>query len=232
MTTSAGDAAQPDPSTLPYGHQPSRLARISLFRIAIYCALLPLVTGILIFAAWILSGWQWLMLAGLYTIVGGIVCFFVGCIVLNVHVVRAFRRAPQSRRSTKRAGTLVGILLLSNFPIAILCAWTALSIDGAYLVTVVNTSGSPLDSFVLSGPGLSVELGPLAPGDRARHLCRLNGDGGIDFSATLRGNAAFTGTVDGYVFGGADKVVTVTGPGSVTLTDQNRSPLRKWLDLR
>jgi hypothetical protein len=67
---------------------------------------------------------------------------------------------------------------------------------------------------VVTGPGVRVELGPLAPGERTRRHIRFHGDGSLDFSARQQ-ELQFGGQLEGYVTGnwGGDKSIRVPKRG-------------------
>jgi hypothetical protein len=224
---------KPAAAPLPLGYGPAAAlaSRVTARRVALACGGVPLVTGVLVLLAWLVTGQVWLVIAGLLTIVVGCVLVAVGSIAAAIHAVRNLRAGHLPRRRVLRDAGLIVVLLLSNFPAALVCAGIARRVDLLYVVTVVNASGVTLDSFVISGPGVIADLGPVGPGARASHACRFADDGELTFAASQPGSS-FSGTIDGYVYSisGGDEVVTVAGPGAVIVTPNNRPPLLKWMD--
>jgi hypothetical protein len=228
------DAAAPAaPLPLAYGPPARPVSRVTARGVALACGGVPLVAGLPIFAAWLLTGREDLIGAGLITIGGGVLLSAIGAAALLVHVGRGLRGTHVPRRRTLRDGVLLGLLLLANYPATFLCAATALEIQFRYLVTVVNSSAAPVESFVLSGAVVPVQVGPIPAGVRVRQVCRFTGDGELTFTAT-QGSVSYTGPIDNYVSRslGRDALVTINGPGAVTVTDRKRPPWRKWIDSR
>ena len=220
------------PVTLEYGRARINWPKASPLRIAIICAATPLIAGFLIFGAWLLTGWGLWYAAGLVTIVVGLLLFGAGLSALIVHSVRGLRDGRGNRRRVLCESLLVTLLLLSHFPAAAYIVSVLSWIEFSYLVSVVNTSGVAVDSFVLTGPGMRVELGPIPPGGRVHHDCRFRGDGALGFTMSQRGAMQTVEEIDGYVTGGlnGDVQITVTAPGTTLSTPVNRAPVRKWLD--
>jgi hypothetical protein len=205
---------------------------INYLRTAVYCGAIPLVIGLLVFAAWLVTGWERLMPIGVLVMAGGTLLVVVGIVALAVHAYRELRTRGAAIGSARRM-LLTLLLLLVNFPVAFSVMRAVWEISTAYLVTLVNASGAPVDSFVLSGPGFVKELGPLPAGGRANYVCRFSGDGELTF-ASQQGGTIATGVVDGYVTKsvGADEIVSIGLGGQLTVTRQRRVPLQKWWELR
>jgi hypothetical protein len=43
------------------------------YGVALVCGAVPLIAGILIFLLWLITHWNWLMMAGIITLYGGLV---------------------------------------------------------------------------------------------------------------------------------------------------------------
>ena len=133
---------------------------------------------------------DWLAIAGFYTVLSGLIFFAVGIMCL---VAYARRRRDFSARTI-----LVGLLLVSNFPAAAIYALSAIGLMTQYVVQVINDSGSVVDSFVVDGPGVRVELGPIPAGKRKQCRAFFDGDGTLTFTAHQH-QIRFGGEIEGYV---------------------------------
>jgi hypothetical protein len=111
-------------------------------------------------------------------------------------------------------GAIVGGLLLANFPAAAFFTLSAIDVSTRYTVRVFNDSDRPIESLVVSGPGVRVELGPIAPGQRTRRHIHFHGDGTLDFSARQQ-ELRLSGQLEGYVTSsmGGDKSIRVRESG-------------------
>ena len=69
-----------------------------------------------------------------------------------------------------------------------------------YKLRVVNQSGIPIESFLVSGPGIRLDLGPIASNGQVLHRLDFSSDGSLHFSAEL-GDKKFSDEIEGYVTG-------------------------------
>jgi hypothetical protein len=176
---------------------------------------------------------SWLAGAGFCVILGGCVLFLVGVVALGTHVVRGVRSGSPTRRALARDAVLYGLLLIINFPVAAWCVRNVAYIMFAYVVSVSNTSNTPIQSFVISGPGFATEVGPIAPGQRVSRLFHIATDGEVTYSASHAG-VTTNGVISGYVTNNmdADELLTVSAPGVVGQASLSRVPIAKWKDMR
>lgn len=91
---------------------------------AVVCGVAPLVVGTSIFLLWLVFEWEWLMGAGMLTIVGGTALVLAGGIFLASHVWQG-RNA-----GCVRSGPVIAVaaLLMINFPAALCFTLTAASL--------------------------------------------------------------------------------------------------------
>jgi hypothetical protein len=185
-----------------------------LLKSAVVLGAVPLLVGSLIYGTWRFTRWHWLEAAGLFTIPIGFVAFVVGTFALVRHLLREFRVERTTRSQLWLQGVLVGGLLLVNFPAAAFFTLSAIDVSTRYTVRVHNDSDRPIESLVVTGPGVRLELGPIAPGQRTRRHIHFCGDGRLDFSARQQ-ELQFGGQLDGYVTGGlgGDKSIRVRQRG-------------------
>ncbi len=172
-----------------------------LLQSAIVFGAVPLLVGTLIYGTWRLTRWHWLETAGLLTLPLGLAAFLAGTIALTWHLWREWRVGRTTRSPLWLQAVLVGGLLLINFPAAVFYMLSAINITTRYTVRVHNDSDRPIESLVVTGPGVRVELGPIAPGQQAQRHVHFRGDGTLDFSARQQ-EILFSGQLEGYVTGG------------------------------
>ena len=208
MLRSGSSAARPPLTAGPY-------------RLAVLCGVVPLLAGAAIFTAWTLTGWRWLMLAGLVTIGIGTVVFLVGCLALySAH--RRARDAGAMQGLTRRT-LLAAALLVSNFPAAAGLSWAAVALETRLVVVVRNDAVVPLEGGRLHGGGADVRLPALAPGASVERWLWFDTDGQLELDASLGGQHVH-GVVAGYVTGGLGGrlVVTVRADGTITALQAHR----------
>ena len=169
-----------------------------LLKAAILCGAIPLVAGSLVYFTWRLTEWDWITIAGISVIAVGVASFIAGAACLLRHLWREFCVERAARHRLWIQGLLVGSLLLINFPLALFYVFSADEISTRYTVRVVNKSGAPIDSFILTAPRVRIELGPIPAGDRVRR--HLHFVGNLDFSARQQQHQ-FDGQVEEYFDG-------------------------------
>jgi len=168
----------------------------------------PLMLATLIYTTWRFTRWSWLESAGLILIFVGFVSVVTGAVFLVRHLWRELRLPRTFRFVSGLQAVLVGGLLLVNFPAAAIFTLSAINVVTRYTVHVFNESGSPIESFVVTGPGVQVELGPIASGHRVQRHLGFAGEGPLDFTAH-QGQSDFVGQLDGYVTGGLGGDTTI-----------------------
>ena len=76
------------------------------------------------------------------------------------------------------------------------------------IVTVANHSGQTIESCILKGPGVKVELGPIPSGSERLAYLSFRGDGMLSFSAR-EADVSFDGEFSEYVTGGIGGEMTL-----------------------
>ncbi len=176
----------------------------------------PLIIGTLIYFTWRLTRWDWLEMMGLMTILIGIIAFLGGAICLILHLKRESRTA----RTSPLNALLVGGLLIANFPVAAFYASSAIDISTRYTVRVYNDSNHPIESFMILGPGVQTEIGPIPSGQKVVRHYYPTTDGYLRFTARQQ-KQNFDGELEGYVTGSSegDKTVRIREKGSFEIKD-------------
>ena len=190
------------------------------YRIALICGATPLFIGVSIFLLWLVTRWNWLMMAGLYTIYGGVPIFLIGVVALTRFCWLASRTPDLPRRRLRISVICCAGLLLSNFPVAAAIVVGAVMIDTRYIVTVHNASSQPLDDVRVSGGGCEVDFGTISPGATLRRSFWVQCDGELDFCASS-GSVRYNKTIDGYVTNGmGGNTSVIVGPqGTISVAD-------------
>ena len=183
-----------------------------LYRGATACGALPLISGVAIFSLWFITRWPLLELAGMLTIMLGLAAFVAGCTMLLLYVRARLRAGVESPRRVLGRTALAGLLLLANFPAALACFEAAWFLQTQYTLVVTNAGTVTVNSFIVTGPGINHEFGPLPPRTSAKRRFHIATDGTLTFSMTV-GQTASTGDLAGYITNGmgAETIVTING---------------------
>ena len=112
-------AASPPP--LPYASQTDKPPPPSRLREAVLFALFPLITGLSIFMAILVTRIEWLIAAGIFAVLFGAICVFAGtkALVRYVHDERAIHGRVDAGTRWRVAGA--ALLLLANYLAAFVC---------------------------------------------------------------------------------------------------------------
>jgi hypothetical protein len=167
-----------------------------LWRAAIFCGVMPMAAGTAIFLSWLLVRWDWLMMAGILTIIVGAGVVLTGLVFLGIHALQARRLQPSGRWGVRTLA--VAVLLLANFPLAGAYTWGAVWVVTRYTVTITNGGVRTADRVIVTGPGVSADLGAIAPGASRRASFHFAGDGPLELEARY-GPTISRSTILGYV---------------------------------
>ncbi|HEX2477136.1 MAG TPA: hypothetical protein VHK01_20440 [Lacipirellulaceae bacterium] len=188
-----------------------------LLWIALACGVIPLIIGSAIYFAFRATRLDWLPIAGYFTILAGLTFFAVGVMCLVAYVYR--------RRGLDLTTFLLGALLFSNFPAAAIYGLSAIGLMTQYVVQVVNESDAVIDSFLVEGPGVRTELGPIQIGESKQCRVFFDADGNLTFNARQQ-PLRFDGEIEGYVtnnLGGEARVQIKPGGKFVVLHPDRKS---------
>ena len=192
------------------------------YRIALFCGATPLLLGIAIFLAWLVTRWDWLAAAGIFNIEGGLALFVIGVISLALFVRMGNRDSSVSRKKLASSSFLCATILFSNFPVAIGIIAAVLHLENRthYVVVVRNQLPESLNNVSLTGGCVKADIGTIEPGDQKYVRLSFECDGSLEFFANA-GTKKISSCVEGYVTGsmGGEKCVTVRTDGTVTVED-------------
>ena len=178
---------------------------------------LPLVIGVGIFVAWLITRAIWLMYAGMLTIYAGLASVFLAivCAVAAIIIAKMQKESPRRRISHHVLGVL--FLVICNFVAAGACVVAAVVIQTRYTITVMNQSDQPLQDVRVFGGGVHAYLGDIPPGGTASDAFWIGSDGELVLTAT-HGSDNIDTIVDDYVTNGSgrDLHVTLDQAGTVT----------------
>jgi vacuolar-type H+-ATPase subunit I/STV1 len=179
----------------------------------------PLIIGTLIYFTWRLTRWHWLEMMGLMTILIGIIVFLAGAVCLILHL----KSESRTGRTSPLNALVVGGLLFANFPLAAVYIASAIDISTRFTVRVYNESDHPIESFIILGPGIQTEIGPIPSGKKAIQHNYPTTDGSLRFTARHQ-QLNYDGELEGYVCNGwdGDKTVRVSGKGTYEITNTFR----------
>ena len=99
-------------------------------RIAVYCGAIPLVLGVSILFGYYTTHAEILPVAGFLTILVGSMMFLVGIISLTISYGNLPRADGRLATKDLRQLWIVLLLLLSNFPVGLLCLWAGARLLG------------------------------------------------------------------------------------------------------
>ena len=176
------------------------------FRLALFCAVFPLVAGPAAFLAWAWSRTDGVALGAYLTIKLGVYLFLLGLYALPKFVLKS--RAEGAVALPRRA-IAVGALLLLVLPASGGLAWGIYTLSTRCAVTIVNGSERPLEQLALSGHGAVEEMGTLPAGARTTRRFSVRADGALRLGARW-GERRIDVELEGYVTPNLGDAWTVT----------------------
>src|SRR5215470_3351032 len=124
----------------------------------------PLTIGISVFLLWLITGWRWLEVVGIFVLYTGFVSVVSGLVLLALWVLRRIRSGDWAREQLMGRTIFAAIVLVINFPAAGLILWTAYNLSARYTVVVRNYGSASIESGAITGGGVSLDLGSVDPG--------------------------------------------------------------------
>ncbi len=182
-----------------------------LYRFCLLCGLLPMTIGAAVFAAWYFTRSWFLVAAGIYTVYSGVVCVIAGLVSLLVYEYKCLKAG---NKSDARKGAFPLIVLLLNFPLAVLIVSVSLNLMAQYTLTVQNRTGSDINNISFAGPGVEVAAGPVKSQESRTVKMRFKHDGSLRYHVSLN-EGEVDGIVEGYVTRnmGGDKLFLIREDG-------------------
>ena len=188
------------------------------YRLSLVCGIVPLVTGVGIFLAWVATRQDWLMTAGMIALVAGFISFCIGAVALGRFCWLAIRkeRIPRTQVWSK-AGRSAGLLAV-NFPIAAAIVVGAIAIETRYTVRIINDLSQPLHEVWVYGGGVDRRIGTIEPGATRRRGFWIQQEGELTLEMKL-GPTLVQTNIDDYVTQnlGGDVHVTVDADSTISI---------------
>ena len=217
----------PQPSTSPVLSYSSRTATPpgpGLWRVALFCGLLPLTVGLLDIVAWYFTADGWTVSLGLLTLASGPIIVFVGFVCAAVYAgLQA--RAGIAMRAWFSTFVVLCLLYASNFVAAYGCLQISSIVPPKNSMTVTNASSERIISWWISGR--PADLGPIDPG-KERNISWRNRRGqqstAIEF--VYPDGVVRSADVVGYHTGGpeGEEATVVLTPDKVTVDGRASAP--------
>lgn len=188
------------------------------YRLSLACGIVPLVAGVGIFLAWVATRQDWLMTAGMITLVAGFIAFFVGAVALGLFCWLAIRKERIPRAHLWLRVVLSAALLVVNFPVAGLILNRVVVIKTRYTVLIRNESPRPLHEVRVYGGGVEERFGTLESAAMKHRDFWIQQDGELTLEMKL-GPTLVQTNIDGYVTQnlGGDVRVTVNADSSISI---------------
>lgn len=167
------------------------------YRIALLCGALPLIVGIGIYILWLVTEWDPLMVAGIFTIWGGLACVAIGFVCAAIYAVKLRATGASPSPIARRVAKPLGLMLL-NLPVALIIfslAWTTIT---RYELRLTNDSDAVIARFGMVAPGVEEVFDNVRPGESRSVGVHFEGDGSFKYEAEI-GGVASAGLIEGYV---------------------------------
>ena len=159
-----------------------RSPTIRRLRIPLVFGAAPLTTGVSVFLLWLVTGWKWLELAGIFILYTGFASVAVGLVSLSFWVLQGVRSGDWARERLMGRTMFVAMVLVINVPVAGLILWTTYNISTRYTVVVRNYGSASIQLAAITGGGVSLEIGPIEPGASVTKKFHIAYDGTLMFS--------------------------------------------------
>lgn len=172
-----------------------KLSQTSHF-VSLTCALIPLLTGLGVYAAWLATDNPNLMLLGVFLLPLCMLFFIIGCVSL-FFAARALKKSGDAHR--RRKILLAMACLLINFPTAFGIMIHADYRSSFFDIRVVNQTQQTLNDIAIIDPQGTVHILPVAmPDATLTHDLSLRGEGSVRYRVTLAGEE-HDGVLIGYI---------------------------------
>jgi hypothetical protein len=190
------------------------------YKLAMASGLAPLIAGVGIFAAWLVTRADWFMGAGIYNLMAGLVLFFCGLVFLLVYGLGE----RKSGNSFPKKQTLIALaILLLNFPTAAVVIYAVKYIVSTSSVTVLNMSSFVVTDMVLNAGLRSHPFPPIASDQEVTESFRFKYEGAIVYKLSVDGSVK-SGIIFGYVSDGMGESATlvIKSDGTIQIRRANQ----------
>jgi len=183
----------------------------------------PLTIGMSAFLLWLITGWQWLELVGIFVLYTGFASVVSGLVLLALWVLRRIHSGDWAREQLMGRTIFAAIVLVINFPVAGLIVWTAYNLSTRYTVVVHNYGSASIESGAITGGGVSLDLGPIDPGASVTKWFHIGQKGTLMLSGE-QGGRKLQIVVDDYVTngGGGQKKIDIFPDGTVQVRSNGK----------
>lgn len=156
----------------------------------------PLLTGLGVYAAWLVTDNPNLMLLGVFLLPLCMLFLIIGCVSLFL-AARSFKKSETPQRVRKIM--LATACLLINFPVAISIMIHADYRTSFFEIKIFNQTQQTLNDIVIIDPqGTAQTLPAVLPGETVAHDLSLRGEGSVYYRMTLSGESR-EGILIGYI---------------------------------
>jgi len=194
-----------------------------LIAISYLCALLPLFFGTLVFLGWYVTQQSIFWLFGIYTIIIGSILVLLGFVTL---IIQAFRYQKSFWKQR-----LAIIMLLLNFPVAILYMFLVVVVETRIELEIINQSQRTLDSIVIQDPVAKITLAPIAPGQSVKTYFCPEGEGLLEIfvsSDTQKTEAIISGYITTFPRNKHDSQIIINPNLEITIINLFEGKEVKW----
>ncbi len=197
-----------------------------MLKIAWLAAATPLVTGTVIFIAWLLTRADALMVAGAITIMACLCSVTVALVCLAIYLWRNWHSTEVTRlRLAWQAAAVVGMVIM-NFVFAAGFSVAAIQIATRYNLSITNEGDEPLRHVRVGVGEIQVVIEDIPAGETRKKGFWIVKDGALVLKATRNGQP-IEAVVESYVThsSGGNMKVTIDPSGEVTAERQQKTGL-------
>jgi hypothetical protein len=200
-------------------HQSTEDDRQYYLAAAVVCWLAPLAVGTIIFITWLVTRQSVLMAAGYFVIVGGIFATALGLASLMGLAVYARKR----RLPFIRPAMVLGLLLLSNFPVAGAMVMYAVDEMDSFRIAIVNRTTESVTVQLLDTSGQVHEFRDVSPDSQSNRKVRFQGQGSVMYRVHSKSHEV-EGDFLGYVTNGmgGDATLEIGPDGTIRIREKTQ----------
>lgn len=175
-----------------------------VYWLAVICGGWPAVAGVGITVLYLLTWWGALPMMGLMCMLAGLISVVVGAVLLLTYGVGQWRRGTGSKKRLRIEVGLAGLVLVVNFPLALVCMLVGDGESAKVQVTLVNETNGPVTAVTLISNGASTVVGDLPAKSQRKLITRLPWE--TEFKGTaITGGVTTEFMIDPYPEGGPQR---------------------------